>query len=392
MNIIQQSEWKLLEDLCTADAPSGNEGSVREIIEAACRDFADEMYTDTLGNLVVVRRGRKNESKPNNAGVTAGAAMDAAAGKEESAQAGAATASASAAADAAKARAARQSSGAVRLMLAAHMDEIGVIVTYIEESGLLRFAPVGGVQRGSLAGSRVRFLNGTVGAVFCAHEEPDSDKRKISDYCIDIGADSRQAAEKCVSIGDVAAFVGRTERMGNRVLSKALDNRAGCWVLIQALRQAAHTENDVYAVFTVQEELGLRGAQTSAYAIDADVALAVDVTRTGDVPGAQPMDVRLGGGAAIKVMDSYSMSHPALVELLRSLAAEAGIAVQTEVLTRGGTDAAAMQRTRGGTVAGTISIPTRGIHSPCEVADLGDMAACAALTARLIEADLRQLL
>ena len=178
-----------------------------------------------------------------------------------------------------------------------------------------------------------------------------------------------------VKIGDMANFEGAFSVNGNKIVSKALDNRAGCYVLIETLKNA-EGENDLYFVFTVQEEVGLRGAKTSAYGIDPDLAIAVDVTDTGDTPNAEDMAVKLGCGAAIKVMDRSVLCDAEVRCSLIEAAKNANVSYQLEVMNDGGTDAGAIAVSRAGIKTGGVSIPTRYIHSPSEMADLNDIKNC----------------
>lgn len=325
---------ELLKKLCGACAPSGHEKAVHSIIKAELEGYADETETDALGNLIVHKRGD---------------------GK--------------------------------RLMLAAHADEIGIIVTYIEENGYVRFQNVGGVRPLYALAQRVQFENGTVGTVFYDHGT-DIEKITFNDMYIDIGAANVNEAGKFVSIGDCAGFVGEYVQQGDVVISKSLDDRAGCYVLIEAVKRAAKSQNDVYAVFTSQEELGVRGATASAYSVSPDVGIAIDVTDTGDTIGAKPMNVSLGGGAAIKIKDSRSISSPYVTNKLKRLAENNGIKYQLEVLLASGTDAGAIQQSKSGVAAATISVPTRYIHSPNEMVNKNDLEACIELVRCVIENEL----
>lgn len=325
---------KLLQALCDITAPSGHETALHELIKAEIKDYVDEITIDALGNLIAHKKGS---------------------GK--------------------------------RLMLAAHADEIGLIVTYIEENGYIRVQNIGGVRPQYALAQRVRFLNGTLGVVFY-DQEKEVEKLKVEDLYIDIGAKNREEALKRVQIGDVAGFLGEFVEQNGYILSKSLDDRAGCYVLLEALKRAKDTPNDIYAVFTSQEELGLRGAKAGAYSVAPDIGVAIDVTDTGDMIGAVPMEVKLGGGAAIKIKDSYSISSPKVVALFETAAKQHNIPYQREVLTRGGTDAGAIHVTRGGVPSITLSIPTRYIHSPGEMVHKDDLEACIALLAAVMEQEI----
>ncbi|MDD6734783.1 MAG: M42 family metallopeptidase [Clostridiales bacterium] len=310
---------ELLKKLTECNAPSGCEKSITDILKAELEGLADELFTDVMGNLVAHKKG-----------------------------------------------------GGKKVMFAAHCDEIGIVVTFIEEKGFLRFSDVGGLYTKYLAGRRVCFKNGTVGVI---STEPKNDKNALSKMFIDIGASSREEAEKLVSIGDMASFTGEFREQGGCVISKALDNRVGCYILIETLKKV-NSDNDLYFVFTTQEEVGLRGARTAAYSINPDYALAVDVTDTGDTPEAEKMAVKLGEGAAIKVMDYSVICSSEVRESLIRLARDNGIKYQLEIMKDGGTDAGVMQYARGGVKTGGISVPTRYIHSPSEMVAKSDVADC----------------
>lgn len=320
----------LLEKLTQSFGPSGRESEITNVIKAQLDGLADEVYTDALGNLIAHKKGN---------------------GK--------------------------------KIMLAAHMDEIGVAVTFIDENGFLRFSNIGGVYVKRLLNRRVKFLNGTVGVI---DTEEDNKELKISKMYIDIGAASREEAEKYVSVGDMAVFEGEYKAENGVVISKALDNRAGCYVLIKAL-QGVKGNNDLYFCFTAQEEVGLRGARAAAYSINPDYALAVDVTDTGDTPKCPKMAVKLGNGAAVKVMDRSIICNSEVRTTLIELAKKNSIPYQLEVMTDGGTDAGAIHTSRDGVKAGGVSIPTRYIHSPSEMISEKDLNASIELIKAFCEYD-----
>ncbi len=322
---------ELLKKLCDVTAPSGNEAPIRAVLEEALCGIADEVHTDAMGNLI-----------------------------------------------------ARKGSGGKKMMFAAHMDEIGILVTFVEESGLVRFQNLGGLRLATMLGQRVRFLNGTIGCVQLTGGV-EINKAKMTDFYIDIGAKDKAEAEAKVGIGDVAGFVSAFTETEDAVMAKSLDNRVGCYVLLKALEQAQDTPNEIYAVFTAQEELGLRGAGVAAHAICPDMAIALDVTATGDTPGAETMHVKLGGGAAVKIKDGGILSHPDVVAALEETAKENGIETQREILLSGRTDVGAIHLTRDGVPSGAISVPTRYIHSPAELAYKSDIAACIQLIAKMMQ-------
>lgn len=311
---------ELIKKLTEVYGPSGHEELVRGVIKEEIETLADEVRVDPLGNLIALKRG-----------------------------------------------------GGVKAMLAAHMDEIGVIVTHVDEKGFLRFAPIGGVIPHTLLGARVVFANGVVGTFGVEGRPfPDKDKPpKIEEMYLDVGATDKESIP--VRVGDAAGFQQEFADLGGRLMAKAFDDRIGCAILIQTLRELRRTPHEVYFVFTVQEEVGLRGAITSAYGVAPDLALAVDITTTGDTPEAHPMAVSLGKGPAIKVKDRAMLAHPLVKNLLVDTAKEQGIPYQLEVLEFGGTDASAIQVSREGVPAGVISIPTRYGHTPSQMVDYEDV-------------------
>lgn len=326
-------DLKLLDKLTQAFGPPGYEQEIRRVIRQEVTPLADEVWVDPLGSLVAHRKGT---------------------GK--------------------------------KLVLAAHMDEIGVMVTHVDEKGFLRFARMGGVRPLTCIGGRVRFANGALGVIYVEHREDTSKPPTLTHLYIDVGATGREDVP--VGVGDPAAFVYPLERQGNRIISKTLDDRVGCYVLIELLRQLTASPYDLYFLFSVQEEMTLSGARTSAFKIDPDLALAVDVTSTGDTPKALPMAVDLGKGPAVKVQDAKMIAHPLIREMLIAAAQQAGVPYQLEILRSGTTDASAMQLVRAGVPSGCLSIPCRYIHSPSEIVDVTDvenavkllLAACATET------------
>jgi endoglucanase len=270
-------------------------------------------------------------------------------------------------------------------MIAAHMDEIGVMVSHITETGFLRFTNIGGVFPHTLLGGRVRFANGLTGVIGCDRLEDRSKVHPLEKYFIDVGATSRDDVP--VAVGDAAGFYRPFEANGTRLTAKAMDDRIGCVVAIEALRRLdrAALPHDLTVVFSVQEEVGTRGAQAAANRLLPDVGIALDVTLTGDVPEARSMAVSLGQGAAIKVKDSGMISHAGLVRLMRRRAEEAGLAYQLEVLDGGSTDARSMQIAGPGSAAGCISIPCRYVHTPSETVDAGDVESAIALLVAILE-------
>ncbi|MBR2500349.1 MAG: M42 family metallopeptidase [Clostridia bacterium] len=325
---------ELLEKLTQITAPSGNENHIHDFIINEIKEYVDEIDIDALGNLIAHKKGN---------------------GK--------------------------------KLMFASHTDEIGIVITYIEDNGMLRFTTLGGVSAHYALYQRVKFTGGTYGVVSFENKDEETLKNlKTSDLYIDIGAKSKKEAEKTVSLGEAACFMGEFLVCGENVISKALDDRAGCTALINAIKSFKEHKNDLYFVFTASEELGLRGAKVAANRINPDFAIAIDVTRTGDVPGKLKMAVSLGDGAAIKIKDSSFIAHPIVKNKMIEVCEKNNIKYQLEVLEAGGTDSGAIQLSGSGVPSGCISIPTRYIHSPSEMINLNDLKCVSDLATKIIEA------
>jgi endoglucanase len=256
-------------------------------------------------------------------------------------------------------------------MLAAHMDEIGLIVTHIDEKGFIRFTNIGGVRPVALTGSRVRFMSGVAGVINSDRLMDPSRAPSMEQCYIDVGAVDRKSCP--VKVGDVCAFERPFLDMGKRLAAKSMDDRISCAVLIETMRNLGSSPHDLYFVFTTQEELGTRGASTSAFGIDPEIGIAVDVTGTGDTPRSAKMEVALGSGPAIKIKDSGMLSDPRVVEWMVKAAARTRIPCQREVLEMGSTDARAIQLVRAGVPVGCLSIPCRYVHSPSEMVDFDDV-------------------
>jgi endoglucanase len=312
----------LIRQLVEATGPSGYEGEVRALVQKMLKGRIDSMKVDALGNLIT-RKGKKGR-------------------------------------------------GGFTIMLSAHLDEIGVMATHVDEAGFVRFAPVGGVFPRNAVGGRVRFLKtGRVGVIGLEPLKNANTVPGLEKMYIDVGAARRADAQ--VAIGDVAAFDRPFEDLGARLVAKAMDDRIGVAVLVEVMRGLKDTPHEVVGVFSTQEEVGIRGATTAAYGIDPDLGLALDVTLTGDTPNAEPMAVALGKGPAIKVKDSGMISDPRVVAWMEAGARKARIPYQLEVLTGGTTDARSIQMNRAGVPAGCLSIPCRYVHSPSEMVDYADV-------------------
>ena len=326
---------KLLQTLTETFGPSGYEQNVRAIVRAEVEPLVDEIRVDALGNLITRRR-------PGKAG-----------------------------------------SHTRKIMIAAHMDEIGVIVSHVDEHGFVRFSPIGGVFRRYLLGGRVRFLNGVQGVIGFDRLDNPNELPALDKVYIDVGATNKKDCP--VRVGDVAAFDRTYTEFGNRLVAKSLDNRAGVLVAIETLRALKSSPHDLHFVFTTQEEVGTRGAATSAYGIDPDVGIALDVTSSGDTPNAHKMEMALGKGPCIKLQDVGMIADPRVVKWMIRAAEKNKIPYQREVLLMGGTDARAIQMARAGVPAGCISVPVRYVHSPSEMVDLSDLENAVRLLTALLQ-------
>ena len=328
---------ELTEILCMLDSahgPSGDEGDIRAVIHQLASPWADEITADVMGNLVA----RKKGSGP-------------------------------------------------KVMFAAHMDSIGFIVTHIEKEGFLRVGKLGGISPKDVLNTPVRFKNGVRGVLVA--EEKAEDKLKLEDCYLDIGARDEEQARSLVQVGDTAVYDTAVTEVNGRVISPYLDDRIACAILLKAMEQVGPCENDLYFVFTVQEEVGTRGAKTAAWSVDPDYGIAVDVTDVDDTPGSGKYGTcKLGRGAAVKVMDSSVICQPEVVKALEQCAQDKGIAVQRDIIRAGGTDAGPIHVNRTGVRTGGISIPCRYIHTPTEMADLSDVQSCVDLTVAFAQAKL----
>ena len=322
-----------LKKVTQAFGVSGHEDEVRDVIIEEIKQYVDEIKTDAMGNLIAIKKGTKK-----------------------------------------------------KIMLAAHMDEIGIIATYIDDKGFIRFSNIGGVSPYFALNQRVKFQSGVIGCVAAEGKLPDYKNLNLSKMFIDIGCKDKAETEKYVNIGDVATFVGDFYTMGDVAVSKAMDNRSGCAVLIEMIKSAPKTDNEIYYVFTTQEEVGLRGAKTAAYAIMPDCALAIDITTTADTPECHKHDVIMTGGPALKIKDAVYIAHPEIRRLLEETAKEQNIPFTRELLERGGTDCGAIQTTGIGVPCGGISIACRYIHSPCEMVSITDLNNCVKLAIAFVQA------
>ena len=335
-----------LEELSNACGVTGREEEARNLLIKLMKPYADEIEVDRLENVIAIKKGKK--SKP-------------------------------------------------KIMLAAHMDEVGLMVKTVTKEGFLQFAKMGGIDDRILLAQKVLVhtqkgtLQGIVGSK-PPHIQKEDERKKVVTYdklFIDIGAENNQEAAKMgVKVGDPISFDVKYAKIGTDVVTgKAFDDRAGCAVMIETLKQLDSIECTVYAVGTVQEEVGLRGAATATFGVDPDIGIALDVTIAGDVPGVSDFDtsLKMGKGPVFTVADSGLITNPKILRLLLDAAEESKIPCQLETGLPGATDAARMSLTRQGVPSGTVSIATRYIHSPVGMLSLKDVENSAKLTAAAIQ-------
>lgn len=276
-----------------------------------------------------------------------------------------------------------------KVVFSAHMDTVGIMVSRIDKNGYCWFTNIGWLDPASIAQQTVVFENGVRGIV-CIPDDKVGKELKRKDLYLDLGAENQAEAEKLVAVGDMAVFAPQFSQNGNRILSSFLDNRAGCAILLSAMEQITDPKNDVYFLFSTQEEVGLRGAKPGAYGIDGAIGIAVDVTATDDVPGSiHDGTAALGKGAGIKVMDSAALCRPAVIAAVEQAAKDRDIPVQKDIMKSGGTDAGAMAGVRSGMAVGGISLPCRYTHAPVEVCDLRDLEACVRLVTAVAEMEMK---
>lgn len=322
---------ELIKKLVETPGPSGFEGKIRDAVIEEIKGHVDEMRVDALGNLIA-RKGTKRAD-------------------------------------------------GLRIMISAHIDEIGLMVTHVDNGGFVRFIGIGGINPLTCLGGRVLFMNGTHGVI--GNEKMEAGKAPTLDQLfIDVGATSR---EDCpVGVGDVCGFERPYAEFGDRLVAKSMDDRIAAVIAIEGLKALKNSPHEVHFVFSVQEEVGIRGATTAAYGVDPDLGLAIDVTRSGDTPRTIKMETALGKGVAIKVRDASFIADPKVVNWMVETARAEGIPYQMEVLEAGGTDGRAIQMTRAGVPAGCISIACRYIHSPSEMVDKNDVEAAIKLLVALL--------
>ena len=335
----------LLKQICEIPGAPGFEKPVRDLVISLVRPYIDELHIDNIGNVIAIKKGVRNPD-----------------GK--------------------------------RVMLAAHMDEIGFIVSHIDEQGFLRFNTLGGFDPKTLTAQRVivhgkKDLIGVMGSkpIHVMTPEEKTKLPKTTDFFIDLGM-PKEEVEKYITIGDPVTRDRELIEMGDCVNCKSIDNRVAVFIVIEALKQLKNPAYDVYATFTVQEEVGIRGANVAAHSINPDFGIALDTTIAFDVPGAAPHEkvTELGKGTAIKIMDAMTICDYRMVAFMKHVATKEAISWQPELLTAGGTDTAGVQRMgKQGAIAGAISIPTRHLHQVIEMAHKSDIADSIALLVACLE-------
>ena len=331
----------LLEKLCNADGVSGCEREVRELIKEEAAPFADDIITDSMGNLLVLKKGIKHDKT---------------------------------------------------VMLSAHMDEVGFIISGITKEGYLEFKSVGGIDTRVIISKKVRIgkdrIKGIIGikAVHLTTRDERDKVPKESELFIDIGAKDMEDAKKYIKLGDYAAFDTEFELLGeNSIKAKAIDDRVGCYILCKLMKEKV--EYDTWFCFCTQEEVGLRGARIAAYRIKPDIALVIEGTTCCDVPGADKHEyvTEMNGGAAISFMDRTTIVNKKYCDWLMELAEKKGINAQYKKMASGGNDAGVIHLSETGVLCASVSVPCRYIHSPASVASLKDIEAVSKLCSAVME-------
>lgn len=340
-------DFSILKTLTQLPGISGREEAVRAYLTKLLTPYADAIRTDALGNLIVSKKGTSKK----------------------------------------------------HLLLCAHMDEVGLVVNFIDSNGFLRFVTVGGIDPRTLLAQRVWVqtktgaLLGVIG-IKPAHVTTEDERSKavpLKELFIDVGLPAAKV-KKLIRPGDFAVLDRPYEEFGDGLLSaKALDNRAGVFVLAEVLKQLKKPFYHIDAVFTVQEEVGVRGATTAAYGLQPDVCLCLDTTGAADLPGIAPQDylVRLGAGVGITAMDARTITPRPLLEALLTLCKKENIPHQIRVAPRGGNDAGAVHLSKTGVPSCALSLPTRNIHSNVEICARKDLQAMLELTCCCAEGGIR---
>jgi endoglucanase len=317
MSSLKPLDYELLKQLTQKFGPSGNEIEVADFIIKQVKTIADSVQIDPLGNLIIRKRGN-----------------------------------------------------GTKIMIACHMDEVGIMVTHIDDQGYLYFVPVGGLRGPDLIAKRIIFKNKRIGVV-CRERKKRAEDKSTGKIFIDIGVTSEAEARSIVTEGDMATLVGDFQETESHIISKALDNRIGCFLALEIFKQI-HCESDLFFTFTVQEEVGARGAKTAASTIQPDLALIIDTTISYDTPNERNR-TSLGHGVAIKVMDRSIVVSPKIKNWMADISSQKNIPFQWEIITTGGTDSGPVHLTQGGIPTGGIAIPVRYLHTANEIVTKTDM-------------------
>ena len=355
---------KLLEKLCLTAGVPGREYRITELVKKEIKGLFDTVTVDPMGSIIAVKKpttapGSKTKKKTT-----------------------------------------KSSGGAKKVMLAAHMDQIGFLVTFIDDKGFIYVNPVGGFDTRNLFARSVTIcpdlknpkkditgiMNPAGKPVHIATPEERKKIPEVREMLIDTGMTKAQI-EKKVKLGDMVVINAPVIQMGDYMVSQAMDNRIACWVAIEAMKKLKSHDCEVHCVFTVQEEVGLRGAVASAHTIQPDIGIGIDITLACDTPGVPAIDhvTKLGDGASIVVMDSSLIADYDMVEDFEALAKKHKIKAQRAIMARGGTDTGGIQRTAGGCKAMTLGVPGRYVHTVTEMCHKGDLAACRDLLAKYLE-------
>ncbi|MBN2795513.1 MAG: M20/M25/M40 family metallo-hydrolase [Clostridia bacterium] len=270
-----------------------------------------------------------------------------------------------------------------KLLLSAHVDQIGFLIHEIDANGCLKFTPVGGLIPFTLISQKV-IINETIG-IIGLNSGADMSNLNTDQMFIDIGAKHKEDAEKKVSVGDFGNFYSEYYETDDIIISPALDDRIGCYILMEVIEKIKDSKYDLYFVFSSQEEIGTRGAFSAAYTIEPEYGISVDITPAGDIPSIKNSTSKMGEGVGIKLMDPGLIIHPELKVMLEETAKTFDIPYQFEVMKRGGTDAGAFQSVKTGIKSAALSIPTRHAHSSNEMCSKKDVHAAIELLTKLVE-------
>jgi endoglucanase len=321
---------EILKKLTDAFGVSGREDEINAVITELVKDYADEIKYDGIDNVIAVKKGNGKDKK--------------------------------------------------KIMVSAHKDEIGFMIMSIDSDGYINLRPIGGIPVSLSIGNRIIFKNGTVGVLSFKKDSENIKNNNVGDMFADIGAKNKEDALNYVKPGDVGSYYGPLcELKNDRVIAKALDNRIGCYIAIKTMMENTKPYNDIYYVFTSQEELGLKGATVASRVVKPDIAVAVDVTSSFDTPVTKEGNSVLGGGAAIKIMDRSVICDEKLISIMQDICKKSEIAYQSDILAAGGTDAGAIYTSNEGVRTGGISIPMRYVHGPVGMVDMNDVKACISL-------------